>query len=86
MSFSHRSNSYSVDRELDLAILDKECKLVESFRTNIIGSTKLDKKVVKKPVPQKSYIPTLYWDDEEGLPSQDGYCEEKEIDVWCWVE
>ena len=68
MSFNHRSNSYIFDRELNLAILDKEGKIVESFRTNIIGSTKLDKKVAKKPVPQKNYIPAPSWDDEEGLP------------------
>ena len=55
LTFQHRSNSYVFDKELQLAILDKDKKVIDSFSTNIIGSSKLDKPkkvVINKPVYQ----------------------------------
>lgn len=66
MSFNHRSNSYIFDKELQLVILDKDKKVIDSFTTNIIGSSKLDKPKrveTKKPVYQP---PTPSWEDIDG--------------------
>ena len=63
MSFNHRSNSYVFDKELQLAVLDKDKKPIDSFITNIIGSSKLDKPKrvdTKRAVYQPS---TPSWED-----------------------
>ena len=67
MGAQHKSNSYTFISELTLAVLDKNGKILEEYETRAVETYK-QPIVVKKPIPQKSYIPAPNWDDEEGLP------------------